>query len=443
MVIVTDFRAIGLLDIMRRSVVDGVYTINGAVTPVPFGDVMQDLIDMQTYTPKLLYGGVEYANLHIPVDMELKNITLLRALQQIKKIAIDPEHPLERPELVYHVEIDETDPTHWELWLRVPVDVTYGGSLGRNIGQELRIGSNISLIKRTVDWSEIYNRIFGYGASGLTLDSPGYVEDTESQGQYGVCEYPYTEEMATTVEELQMLCEFFLLSKKIPYTSYGVQAADAFSETANSFDYIPLYSLIRLVCDSPAISELVRVVEVRKRLDRRGEITYQLNSKVRDIAGYMLELWTALKGAGWGVTQTANRKQIEYWSDVADYEITAESPGFNASVVVSGLPSEVEPKRMTAVLKYNGADNQVAEFNSASSNCGVWVEGVKAIDIPQSCFGMPANTYNAGDALMGNIDIKSTFKGNDTYAVTAALEMQYGYPVILHGCQVGLKFNWE
>ncbi|MCX5843832.1 MAG: phage tail protein [Deltaproteobacteria bacterium] len=446
--VVRDIEGVGVMGILAYSMVDGTYTKDGSVTPVDFATVLQELLAMQTFVPKLLYGGADYPNLKINVKLELKEMTVLEAVNRIKDIAVDINNITNRPEFHYTVEFDETDLTKWKLWLRTPVDplnAVYIGSYGKSIGQQIRIKKNTTGFSREIDYSQIVNRVYAYGKDNLALDiisyPNGYIEDTLSQASYEIREGFFTETMAVNKEELFYIADLYLRSKKDPIVSYEIDLADFSAESSLDIDNIQLGSLVYVIDEDLGLNSEVRVVSADRTLDERGKIKLSLNSKIRNIADWLLELWKRLREAGWGVTQDTTSKQIEYWSVTADFSGAPWNQG--VPIVVANLPNTATPERMTLVLKYSGILNEGKNVDYATGECQIGVRGMSAIVAGYGCFRALPEQTSLGDVLFGTIDVKSVFTGNGTYNATFNVPFIEPENITLLNCQVGLKFNWS
>lgn len=437
----------GILSLLRQSVVKGTYTIDGSLVPVNFEDVVRDLLDMQSTEKKLEFGGIDYGKLKIPCKLELKQMTLIDALRSARDVAIDVDLPAFRPPLVIRAENALDDPMLWRLWIRVPIqpaglpwspDSPIGG-LGEIKGQQLRYKKNIVGIQRATNYTSVANRLYAYGKDGMTLDDPGYVEDIESQEQWGLIEGTYENTYATTQGELLYLATLALTAKKDPLVCYRVNSIDL-SDLGFDFERLTLGSLVTVVDEDFGIDVSARVVGLEKLFDEPGNVTVDLDNRIRDFADDILEMYNRLKAAGWQATTETGRVQLEYWSE--QWPVIDVPGQLFPSVFVENLPQTAAPERMIACCKIGGIENLQEERNYLSVDSFIRVGFRYAIGIPAGGWVVNPKTQNTGDSLIGGADIKDCFSGNGEYTFNFEGAVAYG-TLRLHDVACGLKFWWK
>ena len=139
---------------------------------------------------------------------------------------------------------------------------------------------------------------------------------------------------------------------------------------------------------------------------------------------------------------------MDFWSDVDDVidlpAVAADTPLPN--VVVSGVPSGVTLDRVVALLKVRAIENTNAGGTNAIKTgqniqvkkvVGAWVA---AINLADNQWLVAASTREAGDVLIGDIDLKTTVDGDGTYNFQFASALVDLASLRLNDVLVGLRF---
>lgn len=206
----------------------------------------------------------------------------------------------------------------WLLSLKAP---------GNDIDCEIRYRKNLLGISKTVDDTQIANRIYalGYGEGVNQLDITSvnngapYVEDINSQAEYGVISTILVDSRFELPENLKAYAKQILEQTANPYISYEVEALDLFRMDKDDFGRFWPGRLVRVLDTEDGITIRTRIVSVRKD-DLRGDpgsISVTLANKDRDIAGSISDLQNrALINETYA--QGATNLQVQNFADNAD-----------------------------------------------------------------------------------------------------------------------------
>lgn len=144
----------------------------------------------------------------------------------------------------------------------------------------------------------------------------------------------------------------------------------------------------------------------------------------------------------------------DFWSDVdnqVDLTDSATATGL-PDIVVSGLPSGMTLQRVMLLLKVRAIENTSATGTNAingaqniviKKDSEAWGSAITAINLADNMWEVPALTKESGDILVGDIDIKATVEGDDTYNIRIEDALVDYDNLRLHDVQVGLRFFWE
>jgi len=143
---------------------------------------------------------------------------------------------------------------------------------------------------------------------------------------------------------------------------------------------------------------------------------------------------------------------IDFWSapdDVIDLPAIATHINL-PDVVVSELPSQVEPFRVVTILKVRAIENTSpggsnaingAQVIRVKKSTGIWgVNDIVAISLPDNLWTIAASIREMGDLVMGHDDVKSKVDGPGTYNFrfeNARVDLDY---LRLNDVMVGLRF---
>src|SRR5690606_29349528 len=122
------------------------------------------------------------------------------------------------------------------------------------ITAEVRYGKNLAEIERTIDPSNIVNRLYplGYGEGVNQLDitkvngGVPYIENSASIAEYGLAQYVWVDRRFEDVESLLASARAFLDEWSIPKVSYRMKAVDLSSLTGISIDKLTVGKVLRV-----------------------------------------------------------------------------------------------------------------------------------------------------------------------------------------------------
>lgn len=139
----------------------------------------------------------------------------------------------------------DTQTYPWTLNLKSPDNA---------ITAEVRYGKNLAEIERTIDPSNIVNRLYplGYGEGVNQLDitkvngGVPYIENSASIAEYGLAQYVWVDRRFEDVESLLASARAFLDEWSIPKVSYRMKAVDLSSLTGISIDKLTVGKVLRV-----------------------------------------------------------------------------------------------------------------------------------------------------------------------------------------------------
>lgn len=138
----------------------------------------------------------------------------------------------------------------------------------------------------------------------------------------------------------------------------------------------------------------------------------------------------------------------DFWSDVlplATITATAADIALN-SVVVANLPTGIDIIRVVAILKIRSIENTNATLNRIDASVespAVQVDSVDAINLIDEQWEVAPTSIDAGDTIVGDIDISSTVTGNATYAFQLDQIEADLANLLLRDVQTGLRIYFD
>lgn len=141
---------------------------------------------------------------------------------------------------------------------------------------EIRFGKNLAEIERTVDPSNIVNRLYALGAGegvnqlDITRVNNGraYIENAASIAQYGLGQYVWVDRRFEDEASLLASAQAFLDEWSLPRVSYNVKAVDLSSLTGLSIDEFTVGKVVRVV--DPEIGTFTARIVSEKKADIYG-----------------------------------------------------------------------------------------------------------------------------------------------------------------------------
>lgn len=116
------------------------------------------------------------------------------------------------------------------LWVSKTGRLFWRRTMGRRVGQRLTRRRNMSGVTVEYDQGQLANRVYAYGANGLTLDvddyPDGYMEDAASVAVYGVVEAVLEDNRIFSAATLEAAAERYLAEHAQPEYSISVRGAN-------------------------------------------------------------------------------------------------------------------------------------------------------------------------------------------------------------------------
>lgn len=142
---------------------------------------------------------------------------------------------------------------------------------------------------------------------------------------------------------------------------------------------------------------------------------------------------------------------IDFWSEVDNSILLPAVAADTAlpSVVVSGLPTSISLARVVAFLKIRAIENTAAggpnaidgeQYIQVRKTGGAWSN---AIVLADNQWTIAASTREAGDVLIGDIDLKSIVDEDETYEFQFADALVDLVNLELNDVIVGLRFFFK
>ena len=140
----------------------------------------------------------------------------------------------------------DTQTYPWTLNLKAPDNTP---------AAEIRYGKNLAEIERTIDPSNIVNRLYplGYGEGDNQLDIKRvnggleYIENSASIAEYGLNQYVWVDRRFEDEASLLASAQAFLAEWSIPKVSYSIKAVELARLTGLSIDRLSVGKVVRIV----------------------------------------------------------------------------------------------------------------------------------------------------------------------------------------------------
>jgi len=136
---------------------------------------------------------------------------------------------------------------------------------------EIRFGKNLAEIERSIDPSNIVNRLYalgyGEGVNQLTIEKVNggraYIENTASIAEYGLGQYVWVDRRFEDAATLLASAKAFLEEWSVPRVNYRVKAVDLSSLTGLSVDKFTVGKVVRII-DPDVGTFTARIVSEKK-----------------------------------------------------------------------------------------------------------------------------------------------------------------------------------
>ena len=194
------------------------------------------------------------------------------------------------------------------------------------VGSEMRSDRNIRTLKKTVDRSRMYTRIYPIGKNNLQLDAK-YLSKNENL--YGIVSKVETDESIETKAELQAWAQERLNRHCEPNVSVTISGLDLSEATGEPLDSFTIGKICRVPLPefSTTITERVCKLSYSDVISAPEEVTITLANELTDVAKILREQ-SASSGRG-GRAKAANDEEDHAWFvDTTDHvAMVAEAVG--------------------------------------------------------------------------------------------------------------------
>ncbi len=240
-------------------------------------NILETLLGYQKRSPIIELGYIhpEYANKTRSIAVTSDSI--LQAIHQLRQTVGG------------YIDVDNNNKFNWNK------------EIGENKGQQIRYNKNLVGIERDIDYSQICNRIYVYGATKndgtqVSLKDYGldeeYIDDVDSQDQWGgIYVRVFSDKRITHPDTLYDWAVQILQHYKDPIISYSIDAINLSNIPEMEFEKLKLGSLITVIDEDLGIDVKLNIVLIRyPNLDLYpNEISIELATKTRDITDALIE----------------------------------------------------------------------------------------------------------------------------------------------------------
>jgi len=240
-------------------------------SPIPqtktVSEILADLLAMQDITPAITVDTVEPAIGDLQRRLDIERMSILAALAELHRDVggyywVDPDRGL-----------------HWTE------------DRGEALGQQIRLGKNLTNIERRRDFGGMINRVYAYGGGDGPDTITVTVEDAASIASHGLHTGEYHNQRVNTPEILTEHAQAILAHSKEPVVSYTVGAVDlsAAAGDKHAFDYLALGNRYRAIDPVLGVDTEVRAVVVKRVLDNPTDNEVELANKRAELADLFVE----------------------------------------------------------------------------------------------------------------------------------------------------------
>ena len=238
--------------------------------------LIDELLAFQTSLYPIIRGDVSEQSGTISISFT--NCSILAALTQLQTIYAPG-----------HMEVDNNRQLNW-----------YRLSAHNYAGQQIRYKKNLVGISRSIDYSQLANKIYAYGAgtwgSRVHLSSaPGYaldyVYDATSQATWGVITKTIWDNNQTSAQLLKGWADSELAKRKDPIYTYKINMVDLSKETGFEFNTLNLLEPYQVIDEELGISVETRITRINRRdLSNPYDVDVELSNNVVNISDTIAEL---------------------------------------------------------------------------------------------------------------------------------------------------------
>lgn len=211
-------------------------------------------------------------------SLTLTNCTILAALENLQNMFS-----------AGHMEVDNNRQLNW-----------YRLGAHGYAGQQIRYRKNLVGITRTINYRQLANKIYAYGAgnwgskvklSQATGYSYDYVQDTTSQATWGVITRTIWDNNQTNANLLKAWADQELITRKDPIYTYKIKLLDLTREPGWEFNKISLLDPYQIIDEELGISVETRITRINKRdLSNPYDVDVELANSVVDISDTIVNL---------------------------------------------------------------------------------------------------------------------------------------------------------
>jgi len=211
-------------------------------------------------------------------SLTLTNCTILAALENLQNMFS-----------AGHMEVDNNRQLNW-----------YRLSAHNYAGQQIRYRKNLIGISRSIDYRQLANKIYAYGAgnwgskvklSQATGYSYDYVQDTTSQATWGVITKTIWDNNQTSAQLLKGWADSELAKRKDPIYAYKINMIDLSKETGFEFNTLNLLEPYQVIDEELGISVETRITRINRRdLSNPYDVDVELSNNVVNISDTIAEL---------------------------------------------------------------------------------------------------------------------------------------------------------
>ena len=249
------------------------------------GTIVDELLALQGLTPAVTKGTIHADYASLTRSIKVDGDSILRAFYRL------------RDTVGGYLYVDNDRKLQW------------ASSIGEDKGQQIRYRKNLIGIERTIDYSQLCNKLYAYGAgegseariklSDADGQAEDYVEDATSQGVPpagwgGIYIQTFIEKSITHPNTLLAWANLKLAEVKDPPISYRVDTLDLSqsSDMDFSFDALQIGSTVTVIDEDLGIDVSVQVVRIEHPdLLHPEYMVIELANRTKDIADAMLEVY--------------------------------------------------------------------------------------------------------------------------------------------------------
>ena len=178
------------------------------------------------------------------------------------------------------------------------------------VASEMRMDRNIRTLKKTIDRSRMYTRIYPTGKNNLKLDS-SYLSKNENL--YGVISKPESDESIETQAELQAWAQARLNRHCEPVVTVTISGLDLSAATGEDLDSFTIGRICRVPLPefSTTITERVTKLSYNDAVNTPEDVTVTLANELQDVATILRE--QASSGARSGRNRDAKDEEDHAW----------------------------------------------------------------------------------------------------------------------------------